>query len=40
MSLDLFQVDAFTDRPKVRVVGDRVKLGGQAVTVLRGRLAA
>lgn len=25
---------------KVRLVGDRVKLGGQAVTVMRGRLAA
>jgi hypothetical protein len=25
---------------RVRVEGDRVKLGGQAVTVLRGRLVA
>lgn len=37
------QVDAFTDprfggNPAVHVDGDRVKLGGQAVTVLRGEL--
>jgi predicted PhzF superfamily epimerase YddE/YHI9 len=35
-----YQASARGGVVKVRVVGDRVKLGGQAVTVLRGRLAA
>jgi PhzF family phenazine biosynthesis protein len=35
-----YQASARGGVVKVRLVGDRVKLGGQAVTVLRGRLAA
>jgi predicted PhzF superfamily epimerase YddE/YHI9 len=35
-----YQASARGGVVKVRVAGDRVKLGGQAVTVLRGRLAA
>ena len=35
-----YQASARDGVVKVRLVGDRVKLGGQAVTVLRGRLAA
>jgi predicted PhzF superfamily epimerase YddE/YHI9 len=35
-----YQASARGGVVRVRVVGDRVKLGGQAVTVLRGRLVA
>jgi predicted PhzF superfamily epimerase YddE/YHI9 len=35
-----YQASARGGVVKVRLAGDRVKLGGQAVTVLRGRLAA
>jgi PhzF family phenazine biosynthesis protein len=35
-----YQASARGGIVRVRVVGDRVKLGGQAVTVLRGRLVA
>jgi predicted PhzF superfamily epimerase YddE/YHI9 len=35
-----YQASARGGVVKVRLVGERVKLGGQAVTVLRGRLAA
>ena len=33
-----YQASARGGEIRVRVVGDRVKLGGQAVTVLRGEL--